>query len=585
MCGIAGLFDPFRALDLSRLEGVSRALDTLAHRGPDAMNIVRTQGLILGHRKLSILDHSPASDQPFLHRHLTVAFNGEIFNFEELAAELRCDLRNVRWDGEVLARALAQWGDDAWERFDGEFAVAAYDRNRRQLTLVRDRAGAKPMFLCRQGRTTAFASEIKALRHLLPLSLRPNLNRAFEDLLLGPWAPREATWFEQIEPLAPGSVLSIDSNGETLRRYWAPKAIGSHQPEALAQAIRTSVALRLCGPQPAALLVSGGIDSSVVATIASQQAHVVAYSASYGDRTRDEVKAAASLCAGLGIELREVFVANDAISVERCGDLCLALEEPPTDLVFYAAWALYSAACQDGVRVALTGQGNDELWGGYDLEHPIAATLGHTFQLEPMAARLRGLLDGNGVATFSGGTVVRKSLWSGPWIEHAFHQGLDIQLLRGLRSENIAERALPFLFRTALGRHLDQEDRLSMAHSIESRSPLISNALIARSLARPSASELAMNEKGEFRAAACRIIGSSATRPKRSFPQPPATAAASLIAYAQDEVKSRHSNPLLGPLINSRLSDEEIHAILSSAPGVAVRVASLARFSKAWGLN
>ena len=271
MCGIIGAFDRQRAPlgdELARA-----ACQRIAHRGPDDEGFFEADGMLIGNRRLSILDlaggHQPMfSDDG----QVAVVQNGEIYNFVELARGLGC---RTTCDTEVLLRLYEREGDDFVRRLNGMFAIAIVDRRRRRLVLYRDRVGKKPLYLHDDGRRLLFASEIKSL---LAMGVRPRLDwQALDALLTYNFVPPPVTLFEGVRHLMPGEMLAIDDAGVRTRRWWqlADAEPEEKSPDAwcdeILETLDDAVRIRLRSDVPLGAFLSGGIDSSSVVALMSRQ--------------------------------------------------------------------------------------------------------------------------------------------------------------------------------------------------------------------------------------------------------------------------------------------------------------------------
>ena len=324
MCGLAGSFrDP--SFD------VGEALKLIRHRGPDALGIEVEGQATHGHVRLAILDLSTASDQPFRYDDGLLSFNGEIWNFRELRDELSGMGFRFRTTGdtEVLAAALTAWGDDALSRLEGMFAFA-WTRAGRTI-LVRDRFGKVPLYVSRKADAWAWASERKGLR-------------------------RAAI------PLPPGAVLDLKT-GQVRRWYVLPPTGGDRDVRSL---IRTGVERRMIADAPLCCLLSGGLDSSLILTLAKQsKPDVVAYTASLDGFPSADLTRSREVCRWLQVPLREVVVQRP--TADDFADAVRVIETPMKTQVEIAALCLPLAAriAADGFKVCLSGEGADELFGGY----------------------------------------------------------------------------------------------------------------------------------------------------------------------------------------------------------------------------
>ncbi len=380
MCGIIGSFS--RSGNSGLAERVGASLDRIAHRGPDAAGLFRAViggcEVVLGHRRLSIIDLSEAANQPFEKDGLVLVFNGEIYNHHELRQELAAGgaVFLTSSDTEVIIEAWRYWGSGCLRRLRGMFAFALLDQHSGELVVARDPFGIKPLFLHRDRKEgVVFASELKALRPLLPCSrIRGS---ALVASLLYSWVPEDQCILDEVEKLPPGHWLRVTpGQSPALECYWSaqtefvesrPAAVSI--PE-LRQVIEESVRLHMVADVPVASLLSGGLDSSLITVLAARLAgsidsYTVAFRA--GDQRfeamPDDLLYARQLAANHPIRLHEIEITpNIATMLPRMVDI---LDEPVGDPAAINVLLMCEAARQAGVKVLLSGMGADELFGGY----------------------------------------------------------------------------------------------------------------------------------------------------------------------------------------------------------------------------
>jgi asparagine synthase (glutamine-hydrolysing) len=353
--------------------------ETIAHRGPDASGIWSTadHSVVLGHRRLAIIDLSPTGAQPMLNSRgtITVVFNGEIYNHEELRRELAAGGVNFvgRSDTEVLLASYEVWGERCVEQLRGMFAFAIYDQTRRVLFLARDRAGEKPLYWAEHRGGLVFASELKALmadpefpRRLCPEGL------AFY-LSLG-YVPGEKCILAGVHKLMPAHSLSWSLAGgvPTIKRYWdvpPPQPSETSSLDELADELQhlltASVEEQLVADVPLAVLLSGGVDSSLVAAIAAQVSHhkVRTFTVTLPNHPRlDESRFAKSVAQYLGTD--HVELPLDQSSADLVHKLAVQFDEPIADSSMIPTYLLANTVSQH-CKVVLGGDGGDELFGGY----------------------------------------------------------------------------------------------------------------------------------------------------------------------------------------------------------------------------
>jgi asparagine synthase (glutamine-hydrolysing) len=384
MCGIAGFWSADARRDPAP---VARGMaDALTHRGPDAGGAWGdpARGVGLGHRRLSILDLSPLGRQPMESPsgRYVIAFNGEVFNFAALKGELQAAGSSFVGDSdtEVMLHAIEAWGlEPAVKRFVGMFAFALWDRADRALHLVRDRIGIKPLFYGWSGDTLLFGSELKALRAFPGFGAQVDPAAVAAMLRYG-YVPAPATVYRGVHKLLPGTVLTLRSPRDrpAPQAYWSAREVaerGMANPfrgtpdeavERLDGLLRDAVALRMVADVPLGAFLSGGIDSSTVVALMQAQSPrpVKTFSIGFHEREYNEAGHAAAVAAHLGTDHTELFVtAREAMDV--IPSLPEMFDEPfadPSQIPTY----LVSKLARGSVTVSLSGDGGDELFGGYN---------------------------------------------------------------------------------------------------------------------------------------------------------------------------------------------------------------------------
>lgn len=382
MCGIAGFSGPDVAPESAR-PLLERMIRTLAHRGPDGFGFHAAPGVGLAHARLSIIDLA-TGDQPIHNPRRTVwtVFNGEIFNYVELREALEAEGHRfyTRSDTEVIVHLYDRYGDRFVEHLNGQFAIALWDEERQRLVLARDRAGIRPLFYARQHTRTWFASEIKALQSVLPQCASFNPIGLAQSLTY--WAPADPeTVYAGVHSLPPGFVLSIESDGrEQLRRYWdwtfppaaetSPRAFASieHAAHELRELLVDAIRLQLRADVPVGAYLSGGLDSSgIVALIRGfTSTPVRTFSVAFEDAEFDESVHQQQMARHLGTEHSTLLCTRQDIG--RAFPRFVRHAEVPVLRTAPVPLMLLSGAVRAaGYKVVLTGEGADEVFGGYDL--------------------------------------------------------------------------------------------------------------------------------------------------------------------------------------------------------------------------
>jgi asparagine synthase (glutamine-hydrolysing) len=372
MCGIAGL-----ATAQGRREADGRLVDdmlaALAHRGPDDQWAIGDDHAIVGSRRLSIIDLD-GGRQPLLDEsgQIVVSQNGEIYNYVELNAELarRGHRFGSRSDTETIAHLYEEVGPEFVHRLRGMFAIAIWDRTERRLVLARDRLGKKPLYWRLDGGRLAYASELKALLRD-PETPRDVDRTALAQYLEFGYVPAPRSILRGIQKLPPASVLSWDGGEPRITRYWSPP----HEPvqrrtdeedrEACLGLLREAVQLRLRSDVPMGVFLSGGMDSSVVTALAAESSPtpIRTFSIGFRDDRYNELPYARVIAERFGTRHAEDVVDLDAVSLLPA--LSTAFDEPFGDSSAIPTYRVAQIAAED-VKVVLTGDGGDEIFGGYD---------------------------------------------------------------------------------------------------------------------------------------------------------------------------------------------------------------------------
>jgi asparagine synthase (glutamine-hydrolysing) len=387
MCGLAGLLDLSGRTGSEDLETTLQEMTrTLRHRGPDDSGswTDASSGIGLGLQRLAVIDLSPAGHQPMVSAtgRYVLAFNGEIYNFKMLRRELEARGHAFRGhsDTEVILAAIEEWGlFAALGRFNGMFAIALWDAETRRLHLARDRVGEKPLYYGWTGRLFLFGSELKAMR--AHPAFRSEIDRnALAAYLRHKYVPTPTSIYEGTHKLPPGTVLTVDRAGATTvpTPYWSASEVaerGMDHPfegsveeatDALQSLLLDAVGLRMEADVPLGAFLSGGVDSStVVALMQAQSAQPIrTFTIGFRDETYDEAPRASAVAAHLGTDHTELYVTPEqALQViPRLPDL---YDEPFADSSQIPTFLVSEMARRD-VTVSLSGDGGDEVFGGYN---------------------------------------------------------------------------------------------------------------------------------------------------------------------------------------------------------------------------
>jgi asparagine synthase (glutamine-hydrolysing) len=389
MCGIAGILDPTASTHADRLGALASAMAlSVEHRGPDDSGVWvdADAGVGFGHRRLAVIDLGPGGAQPMVSSsgRWVMAYNGEIYNHLEVRRRLERDGTVFRStsDTEVLLAAVERWGvDRALDACEGMFAVALWDRWHRELHLVRDRFGEKPLYYGWVGKVFAFGSELKALSAVPGFGAELD-RRAVASYLRHNCVPAPRTIWRGIWKLVPGHLVTLRSPTRGAlpeqRCYWSTAdavtrarqnqltVSDSEMTDQLEEALSEAVAARMVADVPVGAFLSGGIDSSTIVALMQRHASlpVRTFTVGFADRSFDESSEAAAVAAHLGTEHTAVQI-GDTEAIEVIPQLADIWDEPFADVSQIPTYLVSRVARQD-VTVSLSGDGGDELFAGYN---------------------------------------------------------------------------------------------------------------------------------------------------------------------------------------------------------------------------
>ncbi len=379
MCGICG----FVSKDTITLEQLKGMNDTMYHRGPDDSGeeiYPAAEGYAVGfaQRRLSILDLSPLGHQP-MHskdKRISVVYNGEIYNFQELREELRDYTFTSTCDTEVIIAAYLKWGIDCINKFNGMFAIALFDRETQDVYLVRDRIGKKPLYYWWENGNLAFASEMK------PLMACPGFGKKIRTEVISRYLYHQYinapdTIFENVYKLEPGSILQFHAGQIKTWKYWDVKQVYHEQKanpvkdynqakEELKALLNRSVQLRMIADVPLGAFLSGGYDSSLMTAIAQSHSEqpVKTYSIGFNEEKYNEAKFAKEVAKYLGTNHTEVYISEKDM-FDLVDSISAYYDEPFADSSQIPSMLVAELAKKD-VTVVLSGDGGDEFFCGYN---------------------------------------------------------------------------------------------------------------------------------------------------------------------------------------------------------------------------
>jgi asparagine synthase (glutamine-hydrolysing) len=539
MCGLCG----FNWQDPKLIKAMT---DAIRHRGPDSDGFFTDQRVSLGARRLSIIDLRPVADQPITNETKTVhlVYNGEIYNFSELADELKSKGHKfaTRTDSEVIVHAYEEYGPKCLEKFSGMFAFALWDSRTKRLMLVRDRIGIKPLYYYWHDNKLVFASEIKAILEC-PEVVRQVNPQAMYDYLGFEFVPAPETMFAHVYKLPPGHYLIYENGQIQVREWWdldfspkqqSAKDIIEKTREMLDKYIRRI----LVSDVPVGVFLSGGLDSSCVVAYTRKYlpGTLKTFTIAYRDKTYSELDYAQEVAQYCGAENEVLYI--DQITTQDLEKTIWHLDEPMTDMSTIPFYLICQKARQN-VTVALSGEGGDEVFVGYDrikashfyhnyyrwLPNCINKVIYHLVEGLPDQPQKKGLVNVarrfvQGAALPEAGEHLRWQYFSNSrHDENLFNPGLIKEVNRD-RFVHIERYTKKHKFPDRLSRELYVDlrftmpdsvlmkvDKMSMAHSLEVRVPLLEYELVEYFATVPAALKYnAFTTKAIFRKAIADLL-------------------------------------------------------------------------------
>jgi asparagine synthase (glutamine-hydrolysing) len=526
MCGIAGFVESLPAgstgdVDLATMHTMC---DVIRHRGPDDEGVRVEPGVGLGMRRLSIIDLS-TGNQPIHNedRTIWVVFNGEIYNYRELRRQLEAKGHGfyTSSDTETIVHAYEEWGDELCVRLRGMFGFALWDSRQRRLLLARDRSGIKPLHYAERNGRLYFGSELKSLIAAGAVEREIDL-AALDHYLSFLYTPRDRAIFKDVRKLPPGHLLTWVDGRIDVRRYWQ---IGTAEPfrgpieEATASlyaVLADAVESHMISDVPLGAFLSGGIDSSLVVGLMARASgrRVKTFSIGFDEPAYDELDHARTVARHFNTDHHEFVVKPDGLAI--LDRLIAHFDEPFADSSAIPTWYV-SEMARRHVTVVLSGDGGDELFGGYDryLPHPRVAQFDRLplpgkrlmarvlWPMLPHGARGKNFL--RHVSRTDNGRYLDSIAFFQPDEKDALYSGDVRRSLNGHGAEAMLaarfdrfaslpphSRMMRFDFETYLPEDvLTKVDRMSMAHSIESRVPLLDNEVIEFAAAIPASMKIA----------------------------------------------------------------------------------------------
>jgi len=484
----------------------------LQHRGPDDQSTYVDDEVSLGHRRLSIIDLSPAGRQPKCNENesIWIVFNGEIYNFQEIRATLEKSGHQFSsdTDTEVIIHAYEEWGTSCVERFNGMWAFAIYDKNKGILFFSRDRFGVKPLYFCRNEKGLVFSSEIKGiLQH--PIRCAANEKAIYDFLALGFVDHLQQTFFQDIDRLMPGeSMIYSFSQGSMEKFRWyelnqVPAGMEKMTEEEAAKRIRElfedSVRYRLISDVPVGSCLSGGIDSSSIVHAMrknSETSEIKTFSMVFPGKKQDESSFINEVVAATKVEAYNVSPSTEDL-LRDLYDLIRTQEEPFGSLSIYGQYKVMQLANRSGMKVLLDGQGSDEIFAGYFIyyKYYFFESLLHLRMGEAIETAKRMNSKLQDILLFPAMTILStlglsQGILRNLWLSRLkYLKGFDEVVLANPltdRGFDLNRALYSDLISYSIPQLLRYEDKNSMRWSIESRVPFLDYRLVELAMSLPS---------------------------------------------------------------------------------------------------
>jgi asparagine synthase (glutamine-hydrolysing) len=593
VCGIAGIVAPGRP-SASLSQEITRMTLAMPHRGPDGMGSFVAEGVAFGHTRLAIIDLKATGRQPMTNEAetLQMVVNGEIYNYRQIRTDLQARGHTFRstCDSEVILHLYEEYGDECLSRLEGMFALALWDAPARRLLLARDRFGIKPLYFARRGDSIYFASELTALVRsgTIPVDLDPEALYAY---MAFSYVPAPLSILRGVEKLLPAEqAVWIDGQVER-RTYWSPRrvTVPGRRTDAVAtleSLLEASVQAHLVADVPVAAFLSGGVDSSTVVALAQRRQKMQTFCVAFPDADLDEAPVARRVADHLGTQHQEVSLRPDPM--ELLLQAVAYMDEPFADSSALPTFAVCQAARQVA-KVVLSGDGGDEVFGGYTGRYRVAALqaalpfpgrlAGWLRRLPPWrSGRRRSLPEMLELAALTDADrfVVERQITSDSDRARLFGEGraavgeqqlreIPAAAIRQSRQWHPVHRALWMDLTTSLSDDmLTKVDRMSMAHGLEVRVPMLDHRVVEFALSLPAhwlVSPWPMEGKRLLRSVAAPLLPPDILQgPKRGFVVP-------LNRWLQERFLTVFDDASLGP--GSELAnwmDRRAIAALRSTP-------------------
>jgi len=575
--GVAGLFTKrVNATCKTNKEYIVQCmLSSINHRGPDYSSIWSDNNIAIGHVLLNIQDCSNVPRQPFAYNNLIMAFDGEIYNLKQLRSELQTIHKTVNTEGdmEVLVKLFDYYGiDKTLSKIRGSFSIVLYDKEKNKLFLIRDRIGVKPLYMYSSTNEIIFASEIKAILENQNLDYSYNLDSFLLSLISRLWTDPIDTFFSNIKSIEAGTYVEIDMSGYKIHTYYSPSYSNIYTDvdtviNEFSHLFISSINEKMPTKAPFCAFLSGGLDSSLMCKLLNDytDSPLATYTVYYDDGNHKDLYHANYLADIEMFNQRNILITESDYSLDNIDNVIRAVEEPLLDKVYLPVYLNYKAAKEDRFKVVMNGQGADELWLGYLFRWDIFKYINSEFTPTYLINNyfLPNMVFINKIRPELKDRI--NEIMSSYLNKYLFNNqhSKDVDILNDI---SILSQ------KTILHNLLKQEDKLSMAHSIESRVPFVDDhRLIDLSLSIPGNMKIKDGrEKYILRAFGNSILPQKIIeREKYSFPEPLRQYNDRFRNIVKENWGSISSNPIIKEIIapnflknDSYFNDEEIWHLL-----------------------
>lgn len=521
MCGIVGKINLNK--EKVKREEIERMLQILRHRGPDGSNVYLDRNIGLGHVLLKIQDLTNDSIQPFKFENYILVYNGEIYNYKDLREDLikKGYLFKTDGDTEVLIKYIHCYGlDKTLKDIEGCYAFAIYDKLNELTYIVRDRFGIKPLHYYKDNNKFIFASEIKSILENKEVKRKFDLETVAISFNCKLWMDSKKTLFQNIYMLEPGHYLKIHDKDVEDVQYYKLEFSNEYKDEKdlikdFSNELNKSIQKKLISKVPIAAFLSGGIDSSIVCKLLNDKMKepLNTYTICYNNDNDLDLNYASQLSKSEGFNQHNILISEDMYNIENIDKVTQSVEEILIDKVYIPMYFNYKAAKDDGFTVVVTGQGSDEVWLGYIYTWRIFEYIGQKGNFDTLLKEyyLNNMLFNNKLNNNFKRIIE-------PTMRNYLNKNLR------LNKKDLLNSYGDLSVRTILHDLLMQEDKIAMAHSIESRVPFVDSHKLVE-LAYKASSKIKIFDGREKyivrKFSKGKIIDGIIEREKYPFPEPP----------------------------------------------------------------